>query len=264
MERIRLNGGAATPAALAQAALVNYGHFTTLRVAGGAARGLGLHLARLAAATQALFGCALDVGRVRDWMRAAMAGIDGERMLRVTVFARAFDRRDPLRPVVPDVLVSVHPAPAAAAAPLRVRSVVHGRALPAIKHVGAFDLLYRLRQARLAGADDALFVDADDRIAEGTTWNIGFWDGATAVFPDAPALPGITAHLVREGLARRGMACAERTIRLDELGDLDGAFAMNAGGIRAIVGIDDRAWPAAGARIGAVEAAWAAAPPEPL
>lgn len=57
--RIEVNGRPATAEALAHPALVNYGHFTAMRVRGGRVRGLDAHLRRLDAATRELFGTGL-------------------------------------------------------------------------------------------------------------------------------------------------------------------------------------------------------------
>ncbi|HBZ46612.1 MAG TPA: aminotransferase, partial [Stenotrophomonas sp.] len=46
-------------------ALVNYGHFTSLQVRGGAVQGLDLHLRRLRQGTEELFGSTLDGTRVQ-------------------------------------------------------------------------------------------------------------------------------------------------------------------------------------------------------
>ena len=81
-----INGREPSAHELAHAALVNYGHFTSMQVRGGGVRGLDLHLARLDAANRELFGESLDGELVRAWMRhAARAGTDAT--MRVTGFA---------------------------------------------------------------------------------------------------------------------------------------------------------------------------------
>ena len=86
-------------------ALVNYGHFTSLQVRGGAVQGLDLHLARLSQATRELFGSELDMAQVQGWMAQALqqAGL-ADASLRVTVYSRHFDFRSPLATVPVDVL----------------------------------------------------------------------------------------------------------------------------------------------------------------
>src|ERR1700679_3527084 len=69
---IEVNGGLATADGLSYPAIVNYGHFTSMQVRGGAVRGLGLHLSRLDLATRELFGTALDGELVRAYIRHAL------------------------------------------------------------------------------------------------------------------------------------------------------------------------------------------------
>ncbi len=261
--RTELNGQPADAAALAFLAQVNYGHFTSLQVRDGCARGIDLHLDRLERATQRLFGSMLDRDRARAWMRQAVDG--GSASLRVTVFSRRLDRAHLERPVEVDVLVAVQPPREPDRSPLRVRTVVHERALPEVKHVGTFDLLHHWREARLAGFDDVVLTTRTGAIAEGSIWNIGFWDGAAVVLPAAPSLRGITQQLVESGLARRGVPCLRRELRKDAYGGLAAAFAMNSGGAyRAIVGIDGHAFAADPMLAALLEAAYVAQPLERL
>ncbi|HEY0179194.1 MAG TPA: aminotransferase class IV [Dokdonella sp.] len=226
-----LNGGPATAADLRALALLNYGHFTSMQVRGRAVRGLDLHLDRLAQATRELFGCELDRACVRGWMRGILdrgAGEPGDASMRVTVFARAFDRSRPERAVAPDVLVSVDPPRDPALSAVRVKSFRHQRALPHVKHVGTFDLMHHRRLARLAGCDDAVFVDASGAISEGTIWNVGFLAGDDVVWPDAPALRGVSMQLLERGLGACAVPSRTRRVELAELPSFDGAFFANS------------------------------------
>lgn len=227
--RVEINGQPADTAALAQAALVNYGHFTTMRVVDGAVRGLGLHLQRLADATRELFGTELDLPAVRGWMRRIGAVSDGTLSMRVTVYSSAFDREHPAMPVDTDVLISVVPArPAALPAPRRIISAMHQRISPHIKHVGTFDLLHLRRMAQLRGADDVVFSSADGTVGEGSFWNIGFFDDRGVVWPQAPMLAGVSMQLLQRGLAQSGVASVQRRVGLDEVAGFRGAFLCNS------------------------------------
>jgi branched-subunit amino acid aminotransferase/4-amino-4-deoxychorismate lyase len=108
-----------------------------------------------------------------------------------------------------------------------VRSVRYEREAPHIKHVGTFGLFHQKRLAQAAGFDDALFVDASGAVAEGSVWNVGFFDGPTVVWPDAPALQGVSMQLLQEGLRRRGVPMQSRRIELDEIARFRGAFFTN-------------------------------------
>jgi len=207
----------------------NYGHFTALRVEDGKARGLSLHLDRLHGATRELFGSELDRERVRAWLRQAIGDERRELSVRINVFSRRFDRAHPGAAVAPDVLISVAPAPAPMhRAPLRLKSFVYGRELPQVKHVGTFPLFHFRALAQRAGFDDALFVDAAGTIAEASIWNIGLFDGARIVWPQAPQLDGIGMQLLKLGLKRHNIASVSRMVRLPQLDEFHAAFLTNS------------------------------------
>ncbi|MDG2524994.1 aminotransferase class IV [Stenotrophomonas sp. HITSZ_GD] len=233
------NGQPADADVLAAVALVNYGHFTSMRCLDGAVRGLDLHLARLQHATRALFSTDLDLDHVRRQARLAFdAAGHRDAWLRLTVFSRAFDFRAPLAPVAPDLLVSVGPASEWTGAPLRLHAVVFRRHRPEIKHVGTFALFDLRRQAMAAGWDDALFVDDARQLIEGTTWNLGLWDGQGVTWPVGPALRGTQERLLQRGLEALGVPQRIRPVGLDELAGFAGAFACNARGIRAVGAVE--------------------------
>jgi branched-subunit amino acid aminotransferase/4-amino-4-deoxychorismate lyase len=225
---IELNGAVADVDALRQAILTNYGHFTSMQVRDGSVRGLDLHLDRLARATFELFGSALDPDRVRTWMRQAIGGNDMPLSLRVQVFARTLDREHLDRSVVPDVLVATAPARTLETTPLRVRSVRYQREAPHIKHVGTFGLFQQKRLAQLQGFDDAVFVGPDGAIAEGTIWNIGFFDGERFTWPDASALDGVSMQLLKAGLPAIGIPSDTRRVGLAGLSGFRAAFFTNS------------------------------------
>lgn len=263
-----LNGEPADagPAALRALAQSNYGHFTALRVRDAAAQGLDLHFGRLRQGNAELFGAALDQDAVRGWMRQAVAVAGGDCSMRVVLFSRQFDPRHPAREVAVDVLVTAAPPPAAGRA-LRVRSCRFLRPVPHLKHIGTFPLHHHRRQALLAGWDDALFVDGEGdqaRVAEGSVWNVGFWDGAGVVWPQAPALRGTTERLLQEGLQAQGVAQAVRPVALAELARFRAAFAANANGVQPIAAIDAVEYAEAPELARLLAAAAAHAPWEPL
>ncbi len=221
-------------------ALVNYGHFTSLQVRGGAVQGPDLHLARLSHATRQLFGSELDTEQVQGWMAQALqlAGL-ADASLRVTVYSRHFDFRNPLAVVPVDVLVAVS-SPVALAVPKRVRSVTWQRELPQIKHVGTFGLFAERRAAMADGFDDVLFVTADGAVSEGSTWNLAVHDGERLVWPQAPALRGTAEALLRQHWPGPQVT---RPLALAELGGVKAAFACNASGLWALDAIDGHALP---------------------
>ena len=225
------NGQLADAGALS-AALVNYGHFTSLQVRDHAVQGWALHQARLQQGTQELFAVELDAPQVLTWLRQALLQLDaGDASVRITVFSRQFDFRHPLRTVPVDVLIGIG-APAQVSPQARtVLPVPYQRDLAHIKHVGTFPLFQLRRQALQQGFDDALFVDAQGRISEGTTWNLAFWDGVQVYWPQAPALRGSAERLLMEGLDVLGQPQLALEVRLSDLSRFSGAVAFNASGI---------------------------------
>lgn len=229
------NGRPATADDLA-GAVVNYGHFTSLQVRNGAVQGLDLHLRRLRQGTSELFGSTLDGSQVQAWILAALHAegvVDAS--VRVTVFSRAFDFRQPLQVLPVDVLVAVSAPVTLPATPRRVRSVVYQREMPQLKHVGTFALFQHRRLALQAGFDDALFVDGQGRVSEGTTWNVLFGRGDEVVWPQAEALRGTQERLLQAGWG--GVPVLE-PVRLADLGGFDAAVACNAAGVWPLAAID--------------------------
>lgn len=208
---------------------VNYGHFTTMQVRDRRVHGFDLHLQRLAHATRELFGSELDTGQVRAWARNLVD--DQPVSLRITVFSMVFDQAQPERSLVVDVLMATRAPGLSRSAPLRLQSRQYERALPQIKHVGMFDLLYQRRLARLAGFDDVVLTTADGQISEGSTWTIGFWDGRRVIWPSAPALPGITRQLLDQGLRKQGIETLVAPVNHHQLAEFRSAFIINSGSI---------------------------------
>ncbi len=219
---------------------MNYGHFTSLQVRGGAVQGLDLHLARLSQATRELFGSELDTAQVRGWMAQALqqAGL-ADASLRVSVYSRRFDFRNPLAVVPVDVLVAVS-LPVTLTASKRVRSVAWQRELPQIKHVGTFGLFAERRAAMAEGFDDVLFVTADGDVSEGSTWNVAVHDGERLLWPQAPALRGTAEALLKQHWVG---AQQTRPLALAELDSVKAAFACNASGLWALEAIDGHVLP---------------------
>ncbi|RBQ17922.1 aminotransferase [Spongiactinospora rosea] len=241
---MELDGAPVQPAALQALGLVNYGHFTSMRVeAGGRVRGLTWHLDRLVRDCRTVFAADLDRERVRDHVRHALREASGPLIVRVSVFDPALDLGHPGADARPRVLVTTRPAVALPPSPMRVRTARYQRDLPQVKHVGLFGALHERRRAQLAGFDDALFVSDAAFVTEGPTWNIGFYDGERVVWPDGGGaiLPGITMRLLRQAHD----ATITAPVGPHDLPGMRAAFATNTAiGVRPITAIDDHAFPA--------------------
>ncbi|MBD0695891.1 aminotransferase class IV [Streptomyces sp. CBMA123] len=240
MAEIEIDGAPADPARLAALGLLNYGHFTTLRVEAGGVRGLALHLDRLVRDGRALFGVEPDRAVVRERIRAVLPADGAPVIVRVTGYAPALGLERPAAPAAPVLLVTTRPAGSAEPAPLRVRTVAHRRELPEVKHVGLFGLVHHRRAAQLAGYDDVLLTDDDGLVLEGATWNVGFLTGRRLVWPEGPSLPGVTAALLAGAY---GGPQSREPVHAAESGRFDAAFAVNAGvGLRPLAAVDGTAF----------------------
>ena len=225
---MQIDGRPASVADLGHFALSNYGAFTSMQVEDGAVRGLDLHLARLHAEAVELFGVAVPEVTLREWMRRALDGPSGRFSLRVNLFSDAISLRAPDAAVQPRVLTTLSPPASPLTTPLRLQTQVYAREVPHLKHAATFGLIRARRQAVLAGFDDALFVDAAGRISEGSIWNIGFVQGDTVVWPEAPMLAGIGQGLLQRGIEGLGLSSVTRSINQSDLADFEAAFICNS------------------------------------
>jgi branched-subunit amino acid aminotransferase/4-amino-4-deoxychorismate lyase len=236
-----LNGRPAGVDELASLGLYNYGHFTSLLVNDVKVRGLDLHLNRLVRDCRVLFDYKLRRREIRRLLRQAALGIDGPLVVRMTVFAPDLELGSPGDKLTPRLLITTRSAPEPEIAPLTVTVEQHDRAMPDVKHVGLFSTIVLRRAAQLRGYDDVVFADADGRISEGATWNIGFVeDDGTVVLPDRPCLPGVTVRLITAELDREGTAWRTEPVTVATARRMSAAFATNAAiGVRPIKRIDD-------------------------
>jgi branched-subunit amino acid aminotransferase/4-amino-4-deoxychorismate lyase len=231
-----LNGVPVTPEALQSLGLVNYGHFTSMRVDDQRIRGLSQHLDRLVHDCRIIFDSYLDRDHVRELIRHAIADNAGSFIVRVTIFDPNLQLSHLGAEANPGVLVTTRPAADWPPAPMRVQSVAYRRELPEVKHIGLFGALWHRRNAELNGYDDALFVDASSFVSEGATWNIGFSDGDRVVWPSGEILPGITMRLLRQVHDHT----ITSPVSYRDIPSMQAAFAVNTSiGVRAISAIDD-------------------------
>lgn len=260
MTALFVDGRPATQDDLAHQALVNYGAFTSFRVEEGGVRGLDRHLSRLHVAAVELFGEAVGEARLRELMRSALAGRP-DAWLRVSLFAPEISNREPHWVGRPRVMVGVFDPPAPLASGVRLQSQVYEREAAELKHAATFGLLRARRMARQSGFDDALFVDRDGRISEGTLWNIGFIEGEAVVWPQAHMLAGVGQALIRAGLDQMGGTQRPEQVRLSDLGRFDGAFLCNSATPAArIASIDGHDFADAAPMVERVAEAWRSQP----
>lgn len=259
-----VDGQPATIDDLAHQALVNYGAYTSFRVEGGGVRGLDLHLQRLDASAVELFGEAVGEDRLRDFMSRAVAGRP-ECWLRISLFAPEISMRQPVWTGRPKVMIGVFDPPPPLAESVRAQVQTYGRETPHLKHAATFGLMRARREARAAGFDDALFVDADDRISEGSVWNVGFVLGDRVIWPRALMLAGVAQSLIERGLPGVGLESETRTVRTAELEAFDGAFLCNSATPACpLVAIGGHRFETSTSLIERLRTAWASNPAQPI
>jgi branched-subunit amino acid aminotransferase/4-amino-4-deoxychorismate lyase len=246
-----IDGRPVPPERLGVPSLVDFGHFTAMQVRASRVRGLGLHLARLAAANRELFDAPLDGDRVRHLVRHALAGT-ADASVRVSVFR-------PPEAADPSILVTVRPPAHPPSVPQRLKSVPYLRPVAHVKHLGDFGQTYYGRLARRAGFDDCLLTGPGGVVAEAGIANVVFFDGAAFVWPDAPILAGITMQLLEPRLPSR-----RAEVRLADLGAFTAAFVTNSRGVAPVALVDDRAIPVDPALLERLRDVYEETPADPL
>lgn len=232
--RIEIDGHNATAEQLRVMALAHYGHFTAMQVRNRRVRGLGLHFARLDAASREMFGSGLDEARVRDHIGHALGDVTRDASVRVYVQEAETG---------PSVMVTVRPPGGMPGAPWSLQSVPYQRPVAHIKHVGDFGQSYFRRLAQRNGFDEALLTGPDAAISEGGITNIGFFDGTGIVWPAAPALRGITMQVLELRLSWHGLSSRRAPVHLPDVPSFAAVFVTNSRGIAAAGQIDDLAVP---------------------
>lgn len=231
--------------ALDRGLLYGDGLFETVRAYGGKPFLLDEHLERMAASARALriaerLDTALIASGVAELLEAnGLASGDADAYIRINLTRGLHTGALTLEPAAePTVTVIARPL----SPPPRERyergiacitATIRRNAdspLPRHKTLNYLEGLLAKTEARDAGADDALLLDTDGRVAEGASSNLFIArDGALATPPlDAPILPGITRGLVLRLAADLGIDAAERPIQPDELRDADEIFLTSS------------------------------------
>jgi aminodeoxychorismate lyase len=162
------------------------------------------------------------------------------------ITARGYSPRNAIRPAF---VMTLHPAPVIDAKMPRWRVITASLRLPANDPLTSFKTANKLSQvlaraeADAAGAHEAILLNTDGRLAEGTTSNL-FWIKAGTIFtpalPDG-ALPGVTRGVVLDLCVKMRIKGKEKKAGPGELRQADGAFlTMTSMGIVEIESLDGR------------------------
>ncbi|OIR09048.1 D-alanine aminotransferase [mine drainage metagenome] len=221
------------------------GLFETLCLKGGKVRHLAAHLARLRAGADCLGFQAprSDTDIAEAMLALAKAHSQADGLLRLTL-TRGPAPRGLLPPAQPQptLLITLAPAvPDPAPARAILATVTRRNEFsPAsrFKTLNYIDNLLARREAAARGADDALLLNSQGRLAESTIANLFLViDGAVLTPPVADgALPGVMRADV---IDRLGAGTAP--LHPADLAVASEAFLTNAAGIRALVMVDGHA-----------------------
>ena len=223
---IEVNGREAAQAEVSLLEHEGWGHFTAMQVRGGRTRGLDLHLARLEAAHQEVYGRPLGGQEVRNRIRHAL---DGRPDASVRVYG-----------YWAGLIVTVRKPQDTPDRPHSMMAVQFQRPLARLKHVGSWGQGRSGDAALAAGFDEGLLTDETGRISEGNVTNVGFWRDGGVIWPDAPKLDGIMMLVLRRQFAAAGVSQAEETVRVQDLARYGGMILCNSRGWAPVGHVDDQ------------------------
>lgn len=223
-----LNGELVDDIKMANLAFSGFAHFTALQVRDRKVRGLDLHLARLRAASIKLYGQALSDEVIMTQLRQALAGASKDVSVMITIYAPEGEFTAASMDSLPEILVRIAPPEDGPVGPLRVSTVGYERALAEVKHVGEIAKTYYLHEAVKQGYDDAVFINGQGHVSEGTIWNVAFWDGEAVVWAKASLLQGTMMSMLQRQLETMGVPQRYEEMTLDKVMAMQGMAVMNS------------------------------------
>ncbi len=227
------------------------GLFETLRVANGRPFRWGLHWERLERGLGVLKLGLPFAGRELESAALKLASMNGilDGVLRLGVSrgrgARGYSPRGAGPPTV--VMVLSPGATPSPTGPVEWRLATVSHRLPAGGAVAGFKNANKLLQvlarmeAEELGADEALLLDSEGRVAEGASGNIWWIEGSTLCTPsiDYGILPGIARATVQEIGAASGLAWSDKAAPVSALRGAAGVFlSMSSLGLVEVVSLD--------------------------
>ncbi len=106
---------------------------------------------------------------------------------------------------------------------IKVITVETDRYLPLAKTINYIPALLALKKAKAQNAVEALYVNQQKHILEGTTTNFFVFHGERLITPKDNILPGVTRDVVLK-LAKARFEVVERPILFEDVTQADGAF----------------------------------------
>ena len=208
--------------------------FETLRVYGGRPFGLEAHLDRLTASAASIGLPAVERRRLQVLVGLVLpkaAGGDASlRLVWTAGPAGGIPSALALLSEIPDWIEPARERGATAVSLLGVRASVPWL-LPGVKSTSYAVNMAAEAEARRRGVDEALFVDADAIVLEGTVTNVWWRLGSTLFTPslDLGILAGVTRATVLALAPDCGYAVEEGAYPLEQLLDADGGVHVVVG-----------------------------------
>lgn len=207
--------------------------FETLRVYGGRPFRFEAHLDRLAASSESI-GLPPVERQGLEELTSLVLGLasEGDTVLRL-VWTAGPTGGPPmglaLLSDVPGWIEEVRPGGARAVSLLGIRAAVPWL-LPGVKSTSYAVNMAAEAEARRQGAEEAIFVDADDIVLEGTVTNIWWRKGKTLYTPslELGILAGVTRATLLELASSCGYRVEEDAYPLDDVLDGDEAFTSSS------------------------------------
>lgn len=106
---------------------------------------------------------------------------------------------------------------------IKVITVKLERYIPGAKTINYIPAIVAQKQAKAVGAVEALYVNGQGHILEGTTTNFFIFKGNRLITPHSDILPGVTRNVIVD-LAQKHFELVEQSITFDDLAAADEAF----------------------------------------
>jgi len=220
--------------------LYGYGLFETMRAYSGHIFRLEKHLARLSRSAKLLgIDCESTAILEKAIYETLRANNLSDARIRLTLSGGEGEPvPDPLAPRIPTLFITVRsytPYPRQVyeqgfkGIVSNIRRNTQSSA-SAVKSLNYLDNLLARREAKSVGADEAILLNEQGLLAEGSTSNIFLVSGNNLLTPslDSGILPGVTREVVLELASSLGLKVREQKIALEELLQADEAFLTNS------------------------------------
>jgi 4-amino-4-deoxychorismate lyase len=207
--------------------------FETLRVYDGRPFRLDAHLDRLAASAHAIGLAPIERGELEELATLVLADAAAVDAVLRLVWTAGPAGGPPtglaLLSEIPGWIEPTRARGARAVSLLGVRAAVPWL-LPGVKSTSYAVNMAAEAEAKLRGSDEAVFVDADRVVLEGTVTNVWWRKGETLYTPalELGILAGVTRAALLELAASRGVAVEEGSFPLDDLCAADEAFTSSS------------------------------------